>query len=86
MRPVDGLHELPDDLRAGRVGQLGELFQRFVGRAPRARSLARRTDQNRPFNGRFDCDQFFADNCSLVILSAARDLLVLEADRSLRSR
>ena len=61
MRAVDLLHELADDLRARGIGKLGQLFQMFVGGAPRPGSLSRRSNENGPFDGRFDRDQLFAD-------------------------
>ncbi|MEO5567324.1 MAG: hypothetical protein ABIR92_02455 [Gemmatimonadaceae bacterium] len=61
MRTIDLLHQLSDDLGAGGVRQLGQLLEMLVGRAPRPNSLARRADQNRPFNGRIDVDQCLTD-------------------------
>jgi hypothetical protein len=61
MRAVDGLDELTDDVRPGRIGELGKLLQVLIGRPSRAESLARRADENRALGGRFDRDQFLAD-------------------------
>jgi hypothetical protein len=54
MRAVDGLDQLSHDGGAGGVGELRQLAQVLVGGAPRAGSLARRADQDRPFDGRLN--------------------------------
>jgi hypothetical protein len=68
MRSVDRLHQLTDDGRAGGIGELGELPQVLIGRAPGAGTLARCADQDRPLYGRFDGNQIPADK--LLALSS----------------
>lgn len=64
MRPVDLLDQLTDDLGSGGVGELGELLQVFVRRAPRPGALAGRPDENRSLDGGRDGDELFAaDGC-----------------------
>jgi hypothetical protein len=61
MRPLDRLHKLTDDGCPCCVGELGELFQVLIGRPARAGSLARRANEDCPFDGRLNRDELFAD-------------------------
>jgi hypothetical protein len=84
VRAVDGLDQLTDDLRAGRIGQLRKLLEMLAGRPPGAEALARGADEYRPLDRRIDGNQVLADGSLLVVIpSEARDPLVCSESRSL---
>jgi hypothetical protein len=61
MGAIHLLNELPDDLGAGRIGQLRQLAEMLVSGTTRRETLSRRAYENCSFSRLTDVDQLFTD-------------------------